>query len=113
MNDPIASTVTTSVGDDSVARARELFEIPDGVTYLNCANMAPQMRAITDSGIHAVRARATPWKWSDWFSRSEELRALAARIFGASSDGVALVPAASYGSPLLRRTCRSRRDRPY
>jgi selenocysteine lyase/cysteine desulfurase len=76
---------------------RELFEIPETVTYLNCANMAPQMRAITDSGIHAVRARETPWKGYDWFSRSEELRALLARILGASGDAVALVPAASYG----------------
>jgi|SRR5271169_3406603 len=40
---------------------RELFEIPDGVTYLNCANMAPQLRSITAAGINAVRAKAIPW----------------------------------------------------
>ena len=82
---------------DSTVRARELFEIPENVTYLNCANMAPQLRIITDSGIQAVRSKATPWKLSDWFAAAEELRALAARVFGTSSDGIALVPAASYG----------------
>jgi selenocysteine lyase/cysteine desulfurase len=78
---------------------RELFEIPDGVTYLNCANMSPQLRSITAAGINAVRAKAIPWTLSapQWFSGAEELRSLAARVIGADADGVALVPAVSYG----------------
>jgi selenocysteine lyase/cysteine desulfurase len=78
---------------------RELFEIPDGVTYLNCANMAPQLRSITAAGINAVRAKTIPWTLSapQWFSGAEELRSLAARVIGADADGVALVPAVSYG----------------
>jgi selenocysteine lyase/cysteine desulfurase len=78
---------------------RELFEIPDGVTYLNCANMSPQLRRITAVGINAVQAKATPWTLSapQWFSGAEELRSLAARVIGADADGVALVPAVSYG----------------
>src|SRR6266496_718835 len=77
---------------------RELFEIPDGVTYLNCANMAPQLRSITAAGINAVRAKAIPWTLStpQWFSGAEELRSLAAQVIGADADGVALVPAVSY-----------------
>jgi selenocysteine lyase/cysteine desulfurase len=79
--------------------AGELFEIPDGVTYLNCANMAPQLRAVTAAGIEAVKAKAAPWTLSapDWFSAAERLRGLAAKVIGADTDGVALVPAASYG----------------
>jgi selenocysteine lyase/cysteine desulfurase len=84
---------------DGIPPSRELFEIPDGVTYLNCANMAPQLRSITAAGINAVRAKATPWTLSapQWFSGAEELRSLAARVIGADADGVALVPAVSYG----------------
>lgn len=79
--------------------AKELFEIPSGVTYLNCANMAPQLRAITEAGVSAVQEKATPWKLSaqEWFSGAERLRALVARVLGADTDGIALVPAASYG----------------
>ena len=79
--------------------ARDLFEIPEGVTYLNCANMAPQLRSITQAGLRAVREKATPWKLSaaEWFSGAEELRLLAARVIGSDPDGVALVPSASYG----------------
>jgi selenocysteine lyase/cysteine desulfurase len=92
--EPRAQSIT-----DTIAPVRELFEIPEGVTYLNCANMAPQLRSVTAAGIDAVRAKATPWTLSaaEWFSGSEQLRALAAQILGADSEGVALVPSASYG----------------
>lgn len=78
---------------------RELFDIPKEVVYLNCANMAPQLRSITKSGIAAVCAKAAPWrlKAPDWFSGAEELRELAARLLGTEADAVALVPGASYG----------------
>jgi selenocysteine lyase/cysteine desulfurase len=78
---------------------RDLFEIAPGITYLNCANMAPQLRTITAAGIAAVKARAAPWRIAaaDWFAAAEELRGLAAQVLGTDADGVALVPAASYG----------------
>jgi selenocysteine lyase/cysteine desulfurase len=91
---PAPTTVSSRIEE-----AKDLFEIPAGVTYLNCANMAPQLRSITDAGIEAVRAKATPWKLSapEWFSGAEELRSLAAKVLEVESDGIALVPAASYG----------------
>ncbi len=94
-----------------IEAVRDLFEIPDGITYLNCASMAPQLRSVTEAGLRAVRTKALPWNLSgpEWFAGSEELRALAARVMGTDSDAVALVPAASYGiataaanMPLLR-----------
>jgi selenocysteine lyase/cysteine desulfurase len=83
----------------SIRNARDLFEIPHDVTYLNCANMAPQLKLVTQAGIDAVCAKTNPWKLSppEWFCGAETLRGLAARLFGADSDGVALVPAVSYG----------------
>jgi len=91
---PAPTTVSSRIEE-----AKDLFEISAGVTYLNCANMAPQLRSITDAGIEAVRAKATPWKLSapEWFSGAEELRSLAAKVLEVDSDGIALVPAASYG----------------
>jgi selenocysteine lyase/cysteine desulfurase len=78
---------------------RALFDIPEDVTYLNCANMAPQLRSITEAGLAAVRARAAPWMLpaKDWFFPAETLRNLAAQVLGTDSDAVALVPAVSYG----------------
>ena len=84
---------------NGILTGRELFEIPDGVTYLNCANMSPQLRSITAVGINAVQAKASPWTLSapQWFTGAEELRSLAARVIGSDADAVALVPAVSYG----------------
>lgn len=78
---------------------RSLFDLPDGVTYLNCANMSPQLRGVTDAGVEAVRRKREPWRRdaADWFSGAEELRSAAARLMGADPDGVALIPAVSYG----------------
>ena len=82
-----------------IPTARDLFEIPDGITYLNCASMSPQLRSVTETGLRAVRTKASPWNLSgpEWFAGSEQLRALAAQVMGTDSDAVALVPAASYG----------------
>ncbi|MBC7930944.1 MAG: aminotransferase class V-fold PLP-dependent enzyme [Rubrivivax sp.] len=78
---------------------RELFEIPDGVTYLNCAGMSPRLRSASAAGAEALARSASPWNISaaQWFSGAEELRDLAAQVIGADADSIALVPAASYG----------------
>jgi selenocysteine lyase/cysteine desulfurase len=78
---------------------RALFEIPEGLTYLNCASMSPQMKSATAAGLDSVRAKAAPWTLTaaDWFSGAERLRALFARVVNANADAIALVPSVSYG----------------
>jgi selenocysteine lyase/cysteine desulfurase len=81
------------------ANQRRLFEIPDDVVYLNTASQAPQLRSVREAGEQALARSAAPWAISDddWFTQAEELRDLFARLIGADTDGVALVPATSYG----------------
>jgi selenocysteine lyase/cysteine desulfurase len=78
---------------------RELFDIPDDVAYFNCASLAPQLRAAGEAAAAALARRARPWliRGDDWFTEAEERRALFARLAGVDADGVALVPATSYG----------------
>jgi selenocysteine lyase/cysteine desulfurase len=78
---------------------RELFEIPEEVTYLNCANLSPQLRSVSAAGLDSVALKKSPWKITppEWFSGAETLRELAARVIGAGADGIALVPSVSYG----------------
>ena len=61
--------------------------------------MSPQLRDVTATGVGAVRAKAQPWTLTapDWFSGAERLRKLFARLVNDDGEGIALVPAVSYG----------------
>jgi selenocysteine lyase/cysteine desulfurase len=91
--------VTAAPTSTGLGSQRALFEIPDDVTYLNCASMSPQLRTVTAAGIEAVRAKASPWtlRSDDWFVHAEPLRALFGRVIGADAESVAIIPSVSYG----------------
>jgi selenocysteine lyase/cysteine desulfurase len=78
---------------------RELFDIPDDVAYFNCASLAPLLRASVEAGAAATARRARPWLTGggDWSTEAEERRAVFAELAGVDPEGVALVPATSYG----------------
>jgi selenocysteine lyase/cysteine desulfurase len=77
----------------------ELFEIPEGVAYLNCAYMSPQLRSVREIGERAVARRSRPWEITpdDFFEDAEKTRSLFALLVGAEADAVALIPSVSYG----------------
>ena len=78
---------------------RHLFDIPEHITYMNTANLAPRLRAVTEAGLAAVNRGTQPWTFTqnNWFTDAHRLRGLAARIMNAKQDDVALVPSVSYG----------------
>jgi selenocysteine lyase/cysteine desulfurase len=78
---------------------RHLFDIPDDVSYLNCAYMSPLMKAVIEAGNAGLARKAQPWQITPekFFSGSEEFRSTAARLLDCSADCVAIVPSASYG----------------
>jgi selenocysteine lyase/cysteine desulfurase len=78
---------------------RHLFDLPDDVTWLNCAYMSPQLHTVTEAGREAVGRKARPWniRPEDFFAESERLRGLFGELVGADAEGVALVPSVSYG----------------
>ncbi|HEX6958745.1 MAG TPA: aminotransferase class V-fold PLP-dependent enzyme [Ferrovibrio sp.] len=78
---------------------RALFDIPDDVAYLNCAYMSPLSRAAVAAGEAGLRRKAQPWQVlpQDFFTESEAVRALFARLINAGAEDIALIPAASYG----------------
>ncbi len=83
----------------SIPCQRDLFDIPDDVAWLNCAQMSPTMRSVAEAGEAAIRRKEHPWTISpvDFFTDSEIARGLFADVVNASPDEVAIVPSASYG----------------
>ena len=78
---------------------RYLFEVPAGISYLNCAYMGPQLRSAREIGERAVGRKSRPWEIlpRDFFDEVEESRELFARLVGGEADGVAVLPSVSYG----------------
>jgi len=99
MPPPDGSATTEVTTPQPLPLQRSLFEIPDEVAYFNCASMAPQLVAAREAAEAALERRAQPWliRGEDWSAEAEERRTLFARLAGVDADGVALVPATSYG----------------
>lgn len=78
---------------------RALFDIGEGMAYLDCAKMSPLSRAAIEAGRIGLERKAHPWdvRAEHFFDGSEAVRGLFARLIGASRDDVAIVPSVSYG----------------
>ena len=78
---------------------RSLFDVPDDVAYLNSAYFGPRLKAVSVAGEAALELTATPWRVGppDFIDPAERLRSTVGALFGDTGEGVALVPAISYG----------------
>jgi selenocysteine lyase/cysteine desulfurase len=95
--------------DTSLACARDLFSIPPGEHYLNCAYMSPLSKRVQGAGAVGIQSEATPWTLtaSDFFTGCDEARRLFARVVQATEpERIAVIPAASYGMATVARNTR-------
>src|SRR5688500_10811597 len=85
-----------------IENQRHLFDIPEDVTYLNCAYLSPLLRKAAKAGKSGVDRKLRPWTIvrKDFFDELEEVRALFARLINASADDIAIVPASSYAAAI-------------
>ncbi|QKK12753.1 MAG: aminotransferase class V-fold PLP-dependent enzyme [Pseudomonadota bacterium] len=84
---------------------RHLFEIPEEVSYLNCAYMSPLLKTGIRAGEAGIRSKGQPWNISttDFFARTERTRTLFAQLIGATADDIFIVPAVSYAMGVAAR----------
>jgi selenocysteine lyase/cysteine desulfurase len=88
-----------------LTKYRHLFDVPEEIAYFNTANLAPHLHSVRRAGDDALDRRGRPWtiEPADWFSDVERLRALFGRLLGTDAEGVALIPATSYGFAVAAR----------
>jgi selenocysteine lyase/cysteine desulfurase len=84
---------------------RHLFDIPDDVTYLNCAYMSPLMKPAVEAGNAGLARKQHPWELTadKFFTGSDDFRAAAAPLLDSPPDCIAIVPSASYGMATAAR----------
>lgn len=78
---------------------KHLFQLPDGIHYLNCGYMSPLLKSVEEKGIEGMRRKRSPIsiKPVDFFTEVNELRQKYARMVNCSPAQVAVMPAVSYG----------------
>jgi selenocysteine lyase/cysteine desulfurase len=84
---------------------RAAFAIPREIHYFNCAYMGPLPHAVSDAVAAGAAMKSAPWTYrpADFFAQIEAYRGRAARLMGAATDDIALVPSASYGLAVAAR----------
>lgn len=82
-----------------IPNQKHLFNIPEDITYLNCAYLSPQLRSVTAAGHKSVSSKENPWLLTppDFFTLTEQTRSLFAELIEARTDDIAFIPAVSYG----------------
>src|SRR5262245_30437832 len=82
-----------------LANQRDKFSLPEGMHYLNCAYLSPQLKAAEEAGIAGVKRKSNPASVTaaDFFTDVEVLRGELGKLIHAPADRIALIPAASYG----------------
>ena len=82
-----------------ITSQKHLFDIPDEITYLNCAFISPQLQSVKEAGIRGVSGKSSPWELmpQDFFTQSEHCRSLFAKTLGTDKECVSFIPSASYG----------------
>ena len=78
---------------------RELFEVPDDITYLDSAAYSLLPRSVRMAGEEGIASKSRPWEMArglntEWTERG---RAAASKLIGAGRDDVAIVSSVSHG----------------
>jgi len=78
---------------------KHLFQLPEGIHYLNCAYMSPLLKSVEEKGIEGMRLKRNPLsiKPVDFFTGAVSVRQKFARMVECNPDQVALMPSVSYG----------------
>ncbi len=78
---------------------KHLFQIPDGIHYLNCAYMSPLLRSVEEKGIEGIRMKRNPVaiKPGDFFTGLVGVREKFGQMVTCAPAQVAFMPSVSYG----------------
>jgi selenocysteine lyase/cysteine desulfurase len=82
-----------------LACQRDLFDLPDGVAYLNSASQSPCLKASFEAGQRGLLRTLHPWtpERADLGPEMERCRTLFGGLIGATADDIAICFSTSYG----------------
>lgn len=85
---------------------KDQFQLPEEITYLNCAYMGPLTREVEQAGIQGLTRKRVPTQFShkEFFEDADTVRRLYLPIINASDpQRVVIIPSVSYGMAVVAR----------
>nr|WP_321222646.1 aminotransferase class V-fold PLP-dependent enzyme [uncultured Psychroserpens sp.] len=83
-----------------ISHQKQLFSIPEDITYLNTASLSPSFKSVEQAGIDAVLQKSKPYTIpsSDFFDPVTELKQLFSTLIENNQpERIASIPSVSYG----------------
>jgi len=83
-----------------------LFSLPEDITYLNCAYMAPLLKSVEAAGITGLQKKRVPTQYGhyEFFEEIDYVRELFARLINTTDyQRVAILPSVSYGMAIVAK----------
>ena len=82
-----------------------LFDMEDGVTYLNAASYTPLPKATYEAGLKGLARKYRPWAMNgaEPPAEAERLRGLYGELIGAPARDVAIISSTSYGVAVMAK----------
>ncbi|UZR92309.1 aminotransferase class V-fold PLP-dependent enzyme [Chondrinema litorale] len=85
---------------------KELFSLPDDITYLNGAYMSPLLKSAEEAGIKGIQLKRAPNDITlhHFFDQIQNLRKSCAQLLNASNpNNIVMIPAVSYGMGIVAK----------
>ena len=82
-----------------LSNQKDLFNLPEDITYLNCSYMSPMLKSVAEVGVKSLYGKDDPTSVSpnDFFNNTSDLRTEFAKLINAHSErSCAVVPSVSY-----------------
>lgn len=83
-----------------LSQQKDIFDIPDDITYLNIASLSPSFKAVEQAGIDGVLEKSRPYKIpiTDFFEPVTKLKSLFAELIDTNEpERIVTIPSVSYG----------------
>jgi selenocysteine lyase/cysteine desulfurase len=85
---------------------KSLFSLEEGIHYVNCATMSPNLKSVEQAGIEGILRKSNPYKITQetFFETTTPVKKLFAQLINCPDpERIALIPSVSYGMAIVAR----------
>ena len=96
-----------------LSEQKQLFDIPEDVTYLNIASQSPSFKSIYEAGLEGLQQKNQPYRiiGSDYFEPVKQLKQLFAKLIEVDDyNRIATIPSVSYGMATVANNITLKQD---